>query len=345
MNESKRIAVIGAGAIGGNVGGVLSLAGHDVTLIDQWPEHVEAIRARGLIIERPDDELVARPNALHLHEVQQLTARFDYVFVSVKSYDTEWACVLLRPHLRPDGAFVDFQNGINDETVAGVVGAERTLGAVVTIGAGCYEAGKVIRTDRNPHGFKIGEFDGADTPRARELADLLQSVAESSVTTNLWGERWSKLMINCMNNGVAGLSGYGTADVRTLEGPRRIGIQLGAETIRVAKALGFEVAPVLNVQPDDLVAAAEGRKLEAVEESILEAAGFAGAGRPSLLQDTMKGRRTEIEALNGLVSSKGLEAGVPTPFNDRIVEVVNELGVGFKPDPKHLNPLLEMLPA
>jgi 2-dehydropantoate 2-reductase len=344
MPQSKRIAIIGAGAIGGNVAGPLHLNGFDVTLIDQWPEHVQAVRAHGLKVVRQNDQLVAHVPILHLHEVQAITQQFDYVFVAMKSYDTQWSTILMRPYLAEDGAFVSFQNGVNDETIATLVGAKRTLGAVVTIGGGCYEPGTVLRTDRNPHGFKVGELDGTDTPRAHELAALLEHVALSSVTTNLLGERWSKLMINTMNNGVAGLTGWGTSEVRQIAQPRRVGIQLGAETIRVAKALGYRVEPVLNVDPDDLVAAAEGRNVNAVESAIAEAGNFSVGGRPSLLQDTMKGRRTEIEHLNGLVSRKGREVGIATPFSDRIVEVINGLGVGFEPKPEYLDPLIELLP-
>ncbi|MCB1741215.1 MAG: 2-dehydropantoate 2-reductase [Gammaproteobacteria bacterium] len=344
MNRAKRIAVIGAGAIGGNVGGTLAHHGFDVTLIDQWPEHIEAIKRNGLIVKRIDDELRTRPQALHIHELQGVNAPFDHVFVSVKAYDTRWACMLMLPYLADGGTFVDFQNGINDETVAEVVGRERTLGAVVTIGAGCYEAGTVLRTDNNPYGFKIGELDGQDTPRARELAEIVNHVAKTVVTTNLWGERWSKLMINCMNNGVAGLTGWGTTEVRTLDAPRRVGIQLGAETVSVAKALGFKLEPVMNVDPEALVDAARGIGLAEVDAAIIEAGKLSVGGRPSLLQDTMKGRRTEIEHLNGLVSEKGREVGVATPFNDKIVEVVKALPVGFTPVPENLDPLVKMLP-
>lgn len=344
MSNGKRIAIIGGGGIGGNVGGALAHAGFDITLIDQWPEHIEAIKQRGLTVTRLDDELHARPTALHLHELQQVTQPFDYIFVSVKAYDTEWATMFMRPYLAEGGAFVDFQNGINDETVAAIAGREQTLGAIVVIGAACYEPGIVLRTDNNPIGFKIGELDGAQSDRAQELASMLAHVAKSAVTTNLWGERWSKLMINCMNNGVAGLTGWGTAEVRELPEPRRVGIQLGAETVLVAKALGHALEPVLNVDPDALVDAARGRNVQEVESSIAAAGKFAVGGRPSLLQDTLKGRRTEIEYLNGLVSAKGRDVGVATPFNDRIVEVVNELGVGFTPQPSNLRPLTEMLP-
>src|SRR6185503_7883336 len=109
--------------------------------------------------------------ALLIHELQSVAEPFDAVFVSVKSYDTEWAVALGLQYLKkPDGVIVDFQNGVNDERVAAVAGRERSLGCVITIGAGMYEPGHAIRTDRAAIGFKIGEHDGAESPRARELA-------------------------------------------------------------------------------------------------------------------------------------------------------------------------------
>ena len=169
-----RIGIIGAGAIGSVVGGLLTKAGHDVTLIDQWPEHVEAMKARGLKLSGTCGEHSIPVKALHIHEVQTLAEPFDAVFISVKSYDTEWAVQLGLAYLKqPDGVLVDFQNGINDGRVAAIAGRERSLGCVITIGAGMYEPGHAMRTDTAAIGFKIGEHDGSDSARARELARIL----------------------------------------------------------------------------------------------------------------------------------------------------------------------------
>ncbi|RTZ63642.1 MAG: hypothetical protein DSZ34_08215, partial [Gammaproteobacteria bacterium] len=93
-----------------------------------------------------------------------------------------------------------------------------------------------------------------------------------------------------------------------------------------------------------IIDAAEGRNLEEVETAMLKAASGGGKGIPSLGQDVRKKRRTEIEYLNGHVSEKGRTLGIPTPFNDRIVQIVKELGIGFESNPSHLKPLEEMLP-
>ena len=341
-----RIAVLGAGAIGCVVGGLLTRAGHDVTLIDQWPEHVEAMKSRGLRLSGTIGDFVVPVKALHIHEVQTVTEPFDAVFVAVKSYDTEWAVAMALAYLRePDGVVVDFQNGINDTRVAALAGAHRSLGCVITISAGMYEPGHAMRTDTGTVGFKIGEHDGRDTPRARELAALVSAVAEAKVTTNLWGERWSKLAINCMANPLSGLTGLGTLDVRTIPEIAAIGVHLGAEAIAVGRAVGHEVEPIYGIPAQRYVDAYAGHGLAELLAEIAAIARARGGGQPSLLQDVIKRRRTEIDHLNGYVCREGASRGVKTPFNDAVVGIVRGLGVGFQPDRAHLDPVIRMLPA
>ena len=341
-----RIGIIGAGAIGCVVGGLLTRAGHDVTLIDQWPEHVEAMKRNGLRLSGTCGDHKIPVKALHIHELQGVATSFDAVFVSVKSYDTEWAAQMALAYLKqPDGVVVDFQNGVNDERVATVVGKSRCLGCVITIGAGMYEPGHAMRTDSGSVGFKIGEQDGRDTARARELVRIMNDVAPTKLTPNLWGERWSKLAINCMANPLAGLSGLGSAEVRTEPVPRRIAIHVAAEVIRVGRATGFEVEPIYGIEAQRFVDAAQGKGWDAVEADMAASVRFLSGGRPSMLQDVMKGRRTEIDYLNGYVSRQGRRLGVPTPVNDAVVAAVRSHGVGtLTPDPKNLEPLLQALP-
>jgi len=341
-----RIGIVGAGAIGSVVGGLLTKAGHDVTLIDQWPEHVAIMKTRGLRLSGTCGEHLIPVKALHLHEVQRLAEPFDAVFISVKSYDTEWAAQLALAYLRsPDGVVVDFQNGINDDRVAAVVGRERTLGCVITIGAGMYEPGHAMRTDTGSIGFKIGEHDGSDSARARAIARVLDDVAATKVTTNLWGERWSKLTVNCMANPIAGLSGLGSAEVRSEPTPRRIAIHVAAEAITVGRAAGHEVEPIYGIAPQRFVDAAAGIGLADVERDLAASAKHLAGGRPSLLQDVLKGRRTEIDYLNGYVCAEGRRRGIKTPVNDAVVELIHRHGVGtLRPDPRNLEPLLAALP-
>jgi 2-dehydropantoate 2-reductase len=130
----KRIAVIGAGAIGGYTGGHLAHNGFDVTLIDPWPEHIETIRKDGLAIEgvTAEEYVCAKPKTMHLTEVQNLAKDkpIDIAMVAVKSYDTEWATMLIAQYLAPDGYVVSLQNCMNEERIAGIVGQDKTVGVI-----------------------------------------------------------------------------------------------------------------------------------------------------------------------------------------------------------------------
>ena len=341
-----RIGIIGAGAIGSVVGGMLTKAGHDVTLIDQWPAHIETMRKNGLRLSGTCGDHTIPVKALHIYEAQAIGEPFDAVFISVKSYDTEWATHLGIQYLKkPNGVVVDFQNGINDERVAAIAGRERTLGSVITIGAGMYEPGHAMRTDTQTVGFKIGELDGRQTERARRLAEVVSDCAQAVVTPNLFGERWSKLAVNCMANPLCGLSGLGSAEIRTEPGPARIAVQVGAEAIGVGRACGHEVEPIYGIETQRFIDGAAGRDTDRLLADMAAGAKKLAGGRPSMLQDVMRGRRTEIDYLNGYVVNEGRRVGVKTPFNEAVVRLVHEHGVGtLKPDPKNLEPLLRMLP-
>lgn len=337
---------MGAGAIGSVIGGMLARSGVDVTLLDQWPAHVDAINQHGLRLSGTCGEHVVPVRALHLHQAQAIQEPFDVLVLSVKGYDTDWATLFAARFLEPTGGvIVDAQNGMNDERVARLAGRARTLGCVITIGAGLVEPGHAMRTDTAPIGFKVGELDGRETPRALAVVGLLQAVAPARPTTNLFGERWSKLATNCMANALAGLSGYGSAEIRTEPLPRRLAIQLAAEVIRVGEAAGHTVEPIFGIAAERFVDAADGRGLEQVEAEMSEGARSFAGGRPSLLQDVLRGRRTEIEDLNGFVVAEGRRLGVPTAFNAAIVAEIQRHAVGhLRPDPANLEPLARLLP-
>src|ERR1700740_708712 len=120
----KKIAIVGAGAVGGYAGAHMVQAGEDVTYIDPWPENVEALRKDGLRIThiRDVEQLHVKPRALHLTEAQQLSkeAPIDIAFVCMKSYDTAWATTLIKQYLAPGGSVLSLQTCMNEETIAGV---------------------------------------------------------------------------------------------------------------------------------------------------------------------------------------------------------------------------------
>jgi len=343
----KRIAVVGAGAIGGYVGGHLARAGYDVTLIDPWPEHIETIRRNGLEITgvTPDEGLVVRPPTLHVTEVQTLSKQkpIDIAFVSVKSYDTEWATLLIAPYLAPDGYVVSLQNCINEPRIAGIVGWDKTLGCIAALlSAELHAPGKIRRPaarggGSDPHAvFRVGEVHGRITSRLSELAEMIATVDTVSATVNLWGERWSKLCVNGMRNGVSAATGLGGVARDRNDALRRFSIMLGGEAVRVGQALGYALEDIGNIPPEKLARAAEGDAAAFKEVDALVAGGSNIRGRtdqqrPSMAQDMAKGRRTEIDFINGVIVARGHEAGLEAPYNARITEVVKRVERGEIP--------------
>ena len=164
------------------------------------------------------------------------------------------------------------------------------------------------------------------------------------VTTNLWGERWSKLALNCMLNPLAGLSGLGTAEVRSEPLTRRLAAHLGAEVVRVGTALGHRIEPILGIAAQRFADATDSSAIEILGKEIAADAASRSGGRPSMLQDVMKGRRTEIDYLNGFVAAEGRAVGIATPFNDAVVDAFHAYPVGtLTAAPRNLDPLVRLL--
>jgi 2-dehydropantoate 2-reductase len=339
---TKRIAIVGAGALGGYVGGTLAHLGHDVTLIDAWPEHVEIIRSRGLELDgvTPEEKfVVTKARTLHVTEAQSLArSPVDVAMVAVKSYDTLWATALIAPYLSERGFVVSLQNCLNEETIASVVGWGRTVGAVASfISVDLYEAGRIRRTvakggDQHTV-FRIGEPHGRITPRVAELVEWFRGVDSAKATANLWGERWSKLVQNAMGNGVTAASGLTSNACLQDPAIRRLQIQLAGEAVRVGQALGFQLEKIRGAEPALYVRAIEGdaQAMSALEASIVPKAGSnprADIQRPSMAQDILKGRRTEIDAMNGTIARKGAEIGVPAPSHEKLAALVARIERG-----------------
>lgn len=334
---SKRIVIVGAGAVGAYVGGYLARAGQDVTMIDPWPANVEKMRADGLSLSGlSDEECFSTPiQAMHITEVQDLarTGPIDIAFVCMKSYDTEWATMLIRDYLAPRGYVVSLQNCINEHRIAGVVGWGKTLGCIASqIAVELVAPGEVRRgvpRGGNKHTvFRVGEAHGSITARAEEIADLLSLIDSSKATTNLWGERWSKLVANAMRNGLSASTGMSSNACDREAITRWICIRTAAEAVSVGLAQGFMLEKIYEAMPERWLAGGSG---DDGVRSELEAAMMASAERraetmrPSMGQDIQKGRRTEVDFINGLVAARGEELGIATPVNRAMVDAVKRV--------------------
>jgi len=332
---TQNIAVLGTGANGSCIAANLVDAGRDVTLIDQWPEHVEAMRRGGLRIAMADGELHVPVRAHHLCDVATFTAPFDVVLLAVKAYDTRWACELIKPHLAPDGLLIGMQNGMVAGEIAAVVGAERTIGCVIELSSELFTPG-LVRRNTGPARtwIGLGSLGGGTERRLAEMQALLAPVGTVEIKPDILAAKWMKLVVNAMCLGPFGMVGMTLTDGLGLPGMRELIIEIGEEAMRVGHDLGHAVEPIFGLTQADL--AGSNRPAEKLFDTLVAHVG-PGRTRNTVLQDLLKGRHSEVDIINGLVVEESERRGYAAPANARVAAIVRQIEAGaLKPDPANL---------
>ncbi len=334
------VFILGAGGIGGFVGGRMALAGQDVVLLDPWAEHVEAIRRDGLRVETPEGIAVARPRALHLHELHLLRRRGEapasFGILAAKLYDTAWGAQLLNGLLPPGAPVLTLQNALVEELVGGICGPQRVLGGVAgQMDVQLLAPGHVKRSRRTGQApepvLKVGETTGRATPRAEAIAARLRAAETCVVTTTLWEERWTKLCMNTATTGISGVGGHTLKQVLADPALRPLVLRLAAEALAVGLAMGFQPAKLYGVPATLFPQAVAG---DATALATIDAAlrwqtdSMADDGISGTLQDLRKGRRTEVDFFNGFIAERGAALGVPTPTQAALAARIRALEAG-----------------
>ncbi|MET7402855.1 2-dehydropantoate 2-reductase N-terminal domain-containing protein [Dactylosporangium sp. NPDC005572] len=321
-----RIAVLGTGANGASIGADLTRAGHDVTFIEQWPDHVEAMRAAGLRVEMPDETVETVVRAHHLCEVATMRHHFDVVFVLMKAYDTRWACELIKPLVAEHGLVVGLQNGMTVDTIADVVGVERTLGAVIEVTSAMFTPGVVERhTPPGRSWFALGGLTATATARAPEIAAILGAAGTVEVVDDIRSAKWMKLVVNAgelVPSAILGLTMH--AAVAT-PGMRDFMLRAGLEAAETAVAVGNRLVPIFGLTGLDLADPAS--FVESLLDSVMHDFALPHT-RTTVLQDWMKGRRSEVHEINGLVVDLQRARGGTAPANEVTVEVARRIEAG-----------------
>jgi len=339
---SPKIAVLGTGANGASIGADMTRAGLDVTFIDQWPAHVEAMRKDGIRIEMPDETLVTPVRAFHLCDVATLREPFDVVLIVVKAYDTRWACELIKPLVKPDGLVVGVQNGMTMDDVASIIGPKRTLGAVIEVTSNMFEPGVVVRQTPAPGSwFAIGGFDGSTHGRENEVAECLRHAGTVEVTDDIRSSKWMKLVVNAAEFLPTAILGLPMADAVAVPGIREVMSASGAEAVRTALALGHQLVPIFGkarVEVNDPETYAKSLMDEVLSHWTLPDT------RVAVLQDWMKGRRGEVDDINGLVAREQRRLGGDAPINQKLVDIAMKIERGaLKADPSNADLLRSLL--
>ncbi|WP_175684974.1 ketopantoate reductase family protein [Burkholderia anthina] len=305
-----RVAILGAGAMGSLFGGLLAEHGEAVTLIDVNDAHLDAIRRDGLRIDDDRGERriralqAVRPEAANAAAGASPDTPFDLLIVFTKSLHTRSALDGVRALLTPRTYVLTLQNGLgNVEALNAFVPLERILVGVTTWPADFAGAGHV-----RSHGagtIRMMTADGASRPFAATVADTLSRAGLAcSLDADVWAAIWEKVAFNAALNTLCAATGCTVDQLgREPDGPR-LALAIAAETAAVARAKGIAV---------------DG---ERIARNVEHAIGAHRGHRPSMLQDVLAGRRTEIDAISGQVVAAARETGVAVPHTDTLLALV-----------------------
>jgi 2-dehydropantoate 2-reductase len=322
-----RIALVGAGSLGMIMGSLLTKNGEDIVLVDVNDVHVRAMKQNGAKITG-QMELTVPVKAITPHE---LTGVYDLVIYLAKTTHDDKALPQILPFLGNDSMVLTLQNGIPEEKVASVLGKERTLGGAVGWGGTLVGPGvSELTTDPDLMPYDIGELDGSVTERIEAVKAILDKAGRAEVSTNLIGLRWTKLMVNVSMSAVGTALDCTYGDILDDDRALVAAVSVMVETLKTARALGVQVEPMQGSDPYlllDVIKQGGDMVLEMLRmlwDKYRDAV-------PSMLQDLRKGLPCEVEALNGYLSRKSAEAGVPTPINDRVAEIIRGIQDGRYP--------------
>lgn len=324
----QRIAIVGVGAIGGTVGGHLARAGENVLLVDMNRELIRAIRENGLITRVGDTEFTTHPEAIHIDD---LAGQLDIVLLAVKSPHTAGAVRAISPYLAAESVVVSVQNGLNEPTIAGLIGAERTVGAFLNFAAAVDGPGRTRL--QAPGAFFVGELDGRMTDRVEMLKRRLSAFLPVEITDNVMGYLWSKLGL------VALLNTTCTTDepmLEVLDSHRELAADLVTDVVEVAAAErvtleGFELGT--SVFDPSVFQPRSPRNWVAINSCIDTTRGWlstlSATPHPGVWVDIMvKHIPSEIDGYSGPIVAFGEKHGLDVRRHRRLLEIVHEIERG-----------------
>lgn len=317
----KKYAVLGTGAIGSLVGGYLSHAGLDMTMIAAFQrEKAELLKREGLRLTGNGDDFHTDIKAVFIGDLTEEDC-FDVVFLGLKSNDLAQAIPAIVPHLKADGCLVSLQNGINEDYLAGQVGAARVVAGVTFAG------GRLVtpcHMDSHEGYFRVGELDGSITPRVTEIAEALSYCRPAEATSEIRGYQWDKLARVCLSVPSACISGLYLGSVFMEPRLQKLFALLALELFAVAAADGSPRETVENKSRQEWTDILEGR-LSGLEGRTDDwPSGIVDA----YTNDILHKRPLEIGFTNGAVVRLGKQYGVPTPINEYMVNTILEIEAG-----------------
>ncbi len=316
-----RCAIYGAGSLGTVLGAYMTKNGVPVELVNRNKAHVAAMREKGAHITGTV-EMTVPVNAITPDE---MSGKYEVILLMTKQLHNPEVVTFLKPFLTDDGVIVTLQNGIPEPGIAEIVGKDHTMGCTVEWGATLSAPGECILTsDPDSLSFHMGKMDGITDAQFTMVKDLLEKMCPVHFEENLLGARWSKLLINATFSGLGTVVGGRFGDVSEDADAKKVAIRCMKECIDVGHATGVEFAPVQGKDITKLFYYKGALKRAFALFLLPIAMKKHRAIEPSMLQDLRNGKPCEVDAINGVVCEWGRKYNIPTPINDRIVEVIKK---------------------
>ena len=324
MNE-KRYCIYGAGSLGTVLGAYITKNGGTIDLINRNKAHVSALQEKGARIIGTVDMTVP----VTAYTPDEMTGKYDVILLMTKQLHNKEVVTMLKDFLTETGVIVTLQNGIPEPGIAEIVGADHTMGCTVEWGATLSAPGEcTLTSDPDSLSFHMGKMEGITDEQFKMVTDLLELMCPVHAEDNLIGARWSKLLINATFSGLGTVVGGVFGDVSETKENREIAVMCMKECIDVGHAAGATFAPVQGKDITKLFYYKGALKKAFALFLMPIAMKKHRAIEPSMLQDLKHGKPCEIDAINGVVCEWGRKCNVPTPVNDRIVEVVKKIQNG-----------------
>lgn len=315
-----RAAIYGAGSLGTILGAFISRNGGRIDLINHNEKHIAALREHGARVIGTLD-FTQKVSAL---TDKEMSGVYDIIFLMTKQQNNAVTVNFLKDYLAEDGVIVTLQNGLPEPQIAEIVGEDRVLGCTVAWGATMQGPG-VCELTSSPDSltFSLGSAFKGKGNHFEEVKALLEKMGPVDVDENFIGTRWSKLLINAAFSGMSTVLGCTFGEAAGPKDSRRIVQRIIKECIDVCDASGIRIEPV---QGKDIVKLLDYRNSfkKAVSFFIIPIAIRKHALlKASMLQDIERGKKTEVDSINGAVCAQGRKVGVPTPCNDKVVEIIH----------------------
>ncbi len=322
-----RVCIYGAGSLGTVLGAYISKAGEEIDLVNRNKKHVEALNSNGAKIVGKVDFI----QKVHAILPDEMEGKYDIVFLMTKQLDNRNVLERIKTFLNDDGVVCTMQNGLPEPLVEEIIGKNRTYGCAIGWGAQMVDFG-VCELTSEPDAlvFALGALEtiNKDDGHFKEIVRLLSLMGKVELNDNFIGVRWSKLVVNSAFSGLSTVCGCDFGGVSDNKKSRLLAQKIIKEIIDLCEKGNVKIEPI---QGKDVV------KLLNYKSKIKQKISFAIIPiaikkhrliRASMLQDIEKGKKCEVDAINGVVSDFGKKYGSPTPINDKTVEIIKKIENG-----------------